>query len=66
MMVQIVRRIGECDIEPIPHVPPMTHQQAVAELQAVAEQAPSRINEFDLVYVNTDGTLGRYASWALN
>ena len=64
-MVAIVRHISECDVEEIPGVDRMPYDQAVAELAEVARVAPKRLKEFDLVYVMPDGTLGRYASWAL-
>ena len=60
--VAIVRHVGECDVTEIPDMR-MSYPQALAELREIARVAPARLGEFDLVYVESDGTLGRFASW---
>lgn len=59
MMVQVVRYVSECDVEPV--LEPMTYRQAVAELTSVAEEEPENLDRFDLVSVET----GRFVSWAV-
>ena len=65
MLVAIVRHISECDVEEIPGVERMSYEQAVAELRAIKRVAPKRLMGFDIVSIQDDGTLGRYASWAV-
>jgi len=63
MQVAIVRYVSECDVKETGVR--CSYEQGVAELREIARVAPKRLKEFDLVYIQEDGTLGRYASWAL-
>lgn len=63
--VAIVVHTSECDVEEVPGVDRMPYEQAIAELREIARVAPKRLREFNLVYIQPDGTLGRYASWSL-
>lgn len=63
MQVAIVQYVSENDVEDTGvHC---SYEQGVAELREIARVAPKRLKEFDLVYLQEDGTLGRYASWSL-
>jgi hypothetical protein len=63
--VAIVRYISECDVTEISNVERMSYKQAVAELQEIKRVAAPRLAEFDIVYVQENGTLGPFASWAV-
>ena len=63
--VAIVRYISECEVVEAPGVDRMTYEQAIAELREINRVAPKRLREFDIVYVQADGTLGRFASWSI-
>jgi len=63
VQVAVVRYVSENDVEDTGvHC---SYEQGVAELREIARVAPKRLKEFDLVYLNEDGTLWRFASWAL-
>jgi hypothetical protein len=63
--VAIVRHVSECDVREITGTSRMPYPQALAWLRQVARVAPREFPSFDLVYVQADGTLGRYASWSV-
>lgn len=63
MQVAIVQYVSECDVEETGVR--CSYEQALVELRAVADEAPDRLKEFDLVAVRADGTLGQFVSWVV-
>jgi hypothetical protein len=43
----------------------MPYDDAIGVLRVIADISPEWLAGYDLVYVQPDGTLGRYASWSL-
>jgi hypothetical protein len=64
-LVAIVRYTSECDVEEVPGVERCSYEQAVAELREINRVALRRLKEFDIVSVQSDGSLGRFVSWMI-